>query len=74
MFMYSMYRFIRHYCVCLLQGVDLTQREKALTLYSRNKKKSMGEVMIKVNLVGEEVCIVCIYLLCVKLVYMCNYL
>ncbi|XP_065899176.1 BAI1-associated protein 3-like isoform X2 [Dysidea avara] len=37
-----------------LSGVDLTQREKALTLYSRNKKKSMGEVMIKVNLVGEK--------------------
>ncbi|XP_065899174.1 BAI1-associated protein 3-like [Dysidea avara] len=37
-----------------LSDVDLTQREKALTICSRSKKKSLGEVMIKVNLVGEK--------------------
>jgi len=42
-------------CCLLLKGVDLTQREKALTLHSRNKKKSLGEVVIRVNLAGEKV-------------------
>ena len=44
------------YLLCIIQAVGLTEQEKTLTLYSRNKKKTFGEVIIHVNLVGEKVC------------------
>ncbi|XP_065899170.1 BAI1-associated protein 3-like isoform X2 [Dysidea avara] len=37
-----------------LSAVGLTEQEKTLTVYSRNKKKTFGEVTIHVNLVGEK--------------------
>ena len=46
---------------CVIQAVGLTEQEKTLTVYSRNKKKTFGEVTIHVNLVGEKVYCICLY-------------